>query len=485
MYLGTTRASSTLIWLPERHSLSASGADKAPDLLSEDSRMTKMHAYENPVLKSLATLLLLGAAAVAAQAQEAASSPKVTATGKGPTGYEVTFHFAAPDAKRVQIKGEWSFARQSELGDAAGTPPAVETRGILPSDWQPGDFPIAYPNATAPNFPINDMTLEDDGSWSFTTPLPSGIFTYAFYVDCPAGDLKDCKPLSDPANAPWNEEDGKVQGSAAGGSQVYVPSDPAFHTVDYSWQAPATARGELEHVTYPSAGHENPADENYLAVYTPPGYDAARAEPYPTLYLMHGGGGNEVQWSTQGGLRDIMDNLIASGEAPAMVVVMPNAATTSPHVDFFRAFDTELIEQVIPYVEANYHVSTQASDRAFSGLSMGGMITNSLMLQYPDQFGYFGMMSAGIPPAYADLTDEQVAGLKGKSIMIAGSWQDPINAGFMDFHEGPGRELTSLLEAGVPSTWYFVNGGHEWYVWRLLLKHFVTSVAFEPVPYIE
>ena len=73
--------------------------------------------------------------------------------------------------------------------------------------------------------------------------------------------------------------------------------------------------GTLVDVTYPSPLSTDPAGEHYLALYTPPGYNPNRATPYPTLYLSHGGGGNEVDWSTQGVANRIIDNLIASGKA--------------------------------------------------------------------------------------------------------------------------------------------------------------------------
>ena len=125
--------------------------------------------------------LLAGAAA-----ERPLRSPEVTHTGKGPTGYTVTFRYANPTAKKVQIKGEWYFARPSELPQIAATPdhPVVEGQGLLPTDWRPGDFPLQRPNSTGPNFPVADMTKGKDGVWTYTTPLPSGVFTYSFRVDC-------------------------------------------------------------------------------------------------------------------------------------------------------------------------------------------------------------------------------------------------------------------------------------------------------------
>ncbi|MCZ9336221.1 hypothetical protein NGM37_00350, partial [Streptomyces sp. TRM76130] len=117
-----------------------------------------------------------------------------------------------------------------------------------------------------------------DGVWTHTTPLPSGVYTYGFFVDAQADDTTTDGLLPDPGNPAWNVVDGTVHGTAVDRSQVYVPGDPAFGTRDLSWQAPRdTGRGELRHVTYDSPGHVTPVDRNHLVVYTPPGYDARRA----------------------------------------------------------------------------------------------------------------------------------------------------------------------------------------------------------------
>jgi enterochelin esterase-like enzyme len=433
--------------------------------------------------------------ATSGTAAESVRSPQVNHTGKAPTGYTVTFRYVNPNAKHVQIKGDWSFARPSELPMLAATADkqVIEGQGLLPTDWRPGDFPLQHPNSPGGNFPVADMQRGKDGVWTYTVPLPSGIFTYSFYVDC-AGPINGpaqpgvarCAPISDPNNLPWNEKNGVEPGWQALNSQVFVPSDPAFHTVDYSWQWPAKVQGKLTHHTYSSPGHLKPADQNYLVVYTPPNYDPARTKPYPTLYLSHGAGENEVGWSTQGDVMNILDNLIDSGEIQPLIVVMPSAlgyAMPFPDPNVNEAYDRDIIDRVIPFVEEHYHVSKSAADRAFSGLSMGGMLTNSFIIKYPEEFQYYGVMSAGLPVQHATFTPTQIAALKGKSIWIGGGWQDAIFAGFNGIHTGPAREVSILTHDGVPVTTDFINGGHEWYVWRILLRDFVTRVAFQPPPY--
>lgn len=396
-------------------------------------------------------------------------SPQVTKTNRPPTGYEVTFRFRDPSATSVQIKGEWYFSSPSQTTTGS-------SQGLLPSQWSPGDFPIASPNSTAANWPVIEMTENHrTGVWSYTTPLPSGVFNYGFFVNCSSSTQTGCTEIADPHNAPWNVHGGVTAGSTEATSQVYVPSDRRFHTVNYSWEAPQRDHGSLTDITYGSPLSQSPVGQNYLAIYTPPGYDPKQTTPYPTLYLSHGGGGNEVDWSTQGAAGNILDNLIDEGQIEPMVVVMTNfngygggCGTSSWETDY----DQNLTSAVIPYVQSNYDVSSAASQRAFSGLSCGGDLTGTLLANYTSDFGYFGIMSPG-PNTVPTLTAAQAAAVKQVGVMIGGGWQDPL-------HPTALADLASVQPAGGEVVPDFVNGGHEWYVWRQLLRDFLTRVAFFP-----
>ena len=185
-------------------------------------------------------MLLAGALAAPAQAQVV--SPEILHTGTAPTGYEVTFRFVDPTASSVRIKGEWFF---SSAAESSAVPPV--SPGRLPSQWRPGDFPMPFPNSFQPNWPVNDLTRDANGVWTFTTPLPPGTFTYALYRNCTAAppNLTGCTPLSDPLNPRGTRAKGPLEPT----SQVYVPTDPAFGGADHSWQAPITPAGALDVVT--------------------------------------------------------------------------------------------------------------------------------------------------------------------------------------------------------------------------------------------
>ena len=407
----------------------------------------------------------LAATTVPAHAQVAAGvpaasrlGPQVVHTGAGPTGYSVTFRVYDPSATRMRIKGEWSFASAAEItADPTNSTPSYGY------DWQPGEFPLASPNAgPAANWPVTDMTEDQaTGVWSYTTPLPSGVFTYALYPGCDAAApaLTGCTAMADPANPPWS-----TTGSPELTSQVYVPSDPRFGTVNYWWQGPAPQgdQGTLTHLTYSSPGHAGPTNENYLVAYTPPGYNPHRRVPYPVFYLVHGGGGNEMDWSTQGDMKNIMDNLIAAHEIQPMVIVMPNNPT-----------DAEMTDDILPYVQRNFDVAAEPSGRSFAGLSGGASVVQDFLYGDTTEFGYYGVWSAptGLPTAAQAASPElkQLLGLH-------------IGDGLQDLggraHANIAAEEALLTSTDVPFVEFNVNGGHNWAYWRLALRDFLTKVGF-------
>ena len=391
-------------------------------------------------------------------------SPQLKHTGKAPTGYTVTFRFRDPSATRVQIKGEWYFSSPSKTTVSS-------SQGLLPKQWRPGDFPIAYPNSTGANWPVQDLKANKNGVWSITVPLPSGMFTYGFFVNCASDTGAGCTEISDPANPPWNNINGASTGSVEPDSEIYVPSDSAFATKNYSYEKPNSKHGNLVDVNYPTTLSTKPVGSHPLAVYTPPGYDPNRKQAYPTLYLSHGGGGQEVDWSTQGAAGNILDNLISSGKIKPMVVVMTNfnniAATGST---LAQAYAQDLLTNVIPYVQKNYDVSASAKTRAFGGLSVGGYLANELLFNHTAQFAAYSVMSnAGGAPT--TLTADQVKALKKVQIQVGGGLQDPLRPSTTS-------EETLLSNAKVPFIDDSINGGHEWYVWRILLHDFLLTAKF-------
>jgi enterochelin esterase family protein len=226
-------------------------------------------------------------------------------------------------------------------------------------------------------------------------------------------------------------------------------------------------------------------------VYTPPDYEKEPAKRYPVLYLQHGGGEDETGWGNQGHAGLIMDNLIAEGKAQPFIMVMASSyvpgssdgfgrgavATNDPGTALsrpvsgpfgrtfsFGAFARVLINDLIPFVDANYRTLADQPHRAMAGLSMGGMQTRSIALANLDKFSHLGIFSGGsIAPA--EIADLDAFKQKVKIVFVSYGSRENSAAGQAD--------VRALKAAGINSVFYeSPNTGHEWLSWRRGLHEF-------------
>lgn len=163
-------------------------------------------------------------------------------------------------------------------------------------------------------------------------------------------------------------------------------------------QRPGVPSGNVEQVNVRSG-----LSRVRFHIYTPPGYDRNRAEGYPTLYLLHGAGQDDSNWSSRetrwGGSADlILDNLIAEGRIEPMVV-MPNTsrcASQSPTTPGSSDACTGLFKDTImPHVESNYNVIADRDHRAIAGLSQGGFVVFNTGFANLDLFSHFFSYGSG------------------------------------------------------------------------------------------
>ncbi|MBF0688013.1 MAG: esterase [Cellulomonas sp.] len=200
--------------------------------------------------------------------------------------------------------------------------------------------------------------------WRLSMGPLDGFYYYRYVVD--GVDVKD-------------PED-KVN-TLTGVSPLFVPGE----TDRLLGDLPEEDRGDLSLLTYQSAVVN---EEREAYVWTPKGYDPNRAEPYPVLYLNHGGGQNYGDWVEVGRAPQILDHYIKDGAIVPMVVVMGNG--NSPD------FPAELMENLAPAARAEYNIADDAAGQAIAGLSMGAMNTLNTWLTRPGQFGWMGAFSGGL-----------------------------------------------------------------------------------------
>jgi enterochelin esterase-like enzyme len=212
-------------------------------------------------------------------------------------------------------------------------------------------------------------------------------------------------------------------------------------------------RGKVETVEYDS---KSVGSKRKMVIYTPPGY--SKDIKYPVLYLLHGAGGNETNWTRAGAAGTILDNLYADKKIVPMIVVMPNG---SPGGAAGRnAFENDLLKDIIPYVEANYSVKAGAEHRALAGLSMGGGQSLRIGLTHLDQFAWIGGFSSALFGASANLiSDPAEAGKKIRLLWLSCGDTDTLMNANKSFH-------SALEEKKVPHVWHVDSGGHTFAVWK-------------------
>lgn len=154
----------------------------------------------------------------------------------------------------------------------------------------------------------------------------------------------------------------------------------------------------VEHCTIRSATLD--ADRNY-SVFLPAGYDADPSRRYPVLYLLHGMNDTDRGWYDRGHVKDVMDQLTASGEACPMIIVTPDAGGNVAEGKWNGYFDMEgwayekfFFEEFVPAVESKYRIEADKEHRAIAGLSMGGGGCTSYAQRHPDMFCACYAMSA-------------------------------------------------------------------------------------------
>ena len=135
-----------------------------------------------------------------------------------------------------------------------------------------------------------------------------------------------------------------------------------------------TVKGKIDTVTYQS---KTVGTKRKALVYTPPGFTLKKK--YPVLYLLHGIGGDELEWLKNGKPQVILDNLYAENKLAPMIVVLPNGRAikddratgnimTPDKVEGFAIFEKDLLNDLIPFIEKKYPVIKNRENRALAGL---------------------------------------------------------------------------------------------------------------------
>ena len=392
-----------------------------------------------------ATALLCCAAPTFAQqalwGRAAVKSPEIN------TDKTVTFRINAPKAVKVEVTGDFLPTQKIEV---------------------PG-----FGTYDAPGYA--ELKEGQNGVWEFTTPTPVApeLYTYTFRVDG--------QTMVDPSNVFINRDVASLT------SLLLVDGDPVIDL----FKVCDVPHGTVSKIWYHS-DHEG--IDRRLTVYTPAGYETS-GKKYPVFYLLHGIGGDEEAWYTQGRASQILDNLIAQGKAEPMIVVMTNG-NISQHAapgegpegmqpvtmglpkTMEGTFET-CFPEVVRFVDKTYRTKAQKKFRAIGGLSMGGYHSCHISKQYPELFNYVGLFSAaiskesGVSEIYENF-DEKLAtqfSAKNRPALYY------IAIGKTDYLYQDNQNLRKKFDDNhYPYVYVESEGGHIWRNWRHYLADFAPRL---------
>ena len=339
-----------------------------------------------------------------------------------------------------------------------------------------GDFLPEQSNVAA-------LTEGPNGVWSYTTgKLAPEMYSYTFNIDGMTG-------VKDPANVYVNRD-------IISFTNIFIVSDEKGDKGDL-YRVNEVPHGNLSKVWYNSPTLKM---QRRMTVYTPAGYD--KGKNYPVMYLLHGAGGDENAWSELGRAAQIMDNLIATGKAKPMIVVMPNGNTDCQAApgewsrgmyqpSFMGSVNQrpiatmdESFMDIVKYIESHYKVAKGKKNRAICGLSMGGGHSFATSKRYPDAFNYVGLFSAGLNiggernKSFYELLQQNKEVQQQLSRLFSAKpalyW---IAIGKTDFLYQQNADLRRYLdEKGYKYEYVETDGGHIWRNWRIYLTMFAQKI---------
>ena len=331
---------------------------------------------------------------------------------------------------------------------------------------------------------VADMTKDEKGVWTFTSQMLSPeLYSYNL--------LLDGVKIVDPGSV-------YITRDITSETNIFILSDKKGDCGDL-YTVNEVPHGNVSKVWYDSPTLKM---QRRMTVYTPAGYD--KGKDYPVLYLLHGAGGDEDAWTTLGRAQHILDNLIATGKAKPMVVVMTNGNpncqaapgewSAGQYIPSFYGYQgakpaatmDESFPDVMNYVESHYKVAKDKAHRAICGLSMGGGHSFDISRRFPTKFDYIGLFSAGLHVSTTgDFRNDfykQLQGNEEAKTQLATLFKNKpklywIGMGKTDFLYKSSADLRRYFdEKGYKYTYLETEGGHIWRNWRVYLTEFAQKI---------
>ena len=258
-------------------------------------------------------------------------------------------------------------------------------------------------------------------------------------------------------------------------SATPAPTETPIPTPSATAQpTPCATPGHVEQGAFnsPTAG-----GEHRYSIYLPPCY-AADGYRYPVLYLLAGNIHDEHKWDELG-MDEAANAAIGEGLAPPLLIVMPDGGWIANNTSGGPgSYESVVLDELIPHVEANYCASAQTADRAIGGLSRGGYWALEIAFRFPQLFASVGGHSAALLDSFAGPSiNPQYTGLNNDlgrlRIYLDIGAEDYVRANTIKLH-------ADMQAAGVPHEWHLNEGQHVDEYWA---AHAAEYLAWYVAPW--
>lgn len=260
--------------------------------------------------------------------------------------------------------------------------------------------------------------------------------------------------------------------------------------------------GTVEQISYTTKDYYGDGQEitKPAYVYLPYGYDETKQ--YNVLYLLHSAGGDEKEWGLHNQFSTVrlaMDNLVYYGDVEPFIIVAPYGLPrrgffreTAETVDIaYEGFVTELRNDLIPYIEANYatygdydaagyDMTAAREHRAIAGGSFGAMQSIDIgMCECLDLFAWFGPFSPGLTVYEPEQIAEKINSFEEYDIRCIFNVCGDEELGYANtsvYLLGDLEEWTDKVTRGENLFMYIVKGGHSMGTWSLGFYNFAQVI---------
>jgi enterochelin esterase-like enzyme len=207
-------------------------------------------------------------------------------------------------------------------------------------------------------------------------------------------------------------------------------------------------------------------NKNYqVQIYLPPGYDNSGITAYPVIYVQDG-----QEYISLAGMNNIIDNLLDSNKIDPVIGVFLRPSNRNEEYGFTLRYDYKdfIIQELVPYIDANYPTLKLPAYRLTMGTSLGANISGLIAYEHPEIIGNCGIHSPAfwvnnfeVARWYTDSLQKDI-----KLYWVAGTYED-LGIDWQTFSD-------SLDAKGYIFDWNIYPEGHSWGLWRATCDEMLT-----------